>query len=54
MTLLKFPRPLEGSSRERWRSTSTEESLVEESVGFPSRGILSVADYSHEPGAARI
>ena len=32
MTLLEFPRPLEGSSRVRWRSTSTEESLAEESV----------------------
>ena len=32
MTLLELPRPLEGSSRGRCRSTSTEESLAEESA----------------------
>ena len=32
MTLFYFPRPLEGSSRGRWRSTSTEESLADESA----------------------
>ena len=32
MTLLDFPRPLEGSSRGRWRSASTDESLADESA----------------------
>ena len=32
MTLFDFPRPLEGSSCGRWRSTSTEESLADESA----------------------
>ena len=32
ITRLDFPRPLEGSSLERCRSTSTEESLAEESA----------------------
>ena len=32
MTLLDFPRPLEGSSRGRWWSTSTKESLADESA----------------------